>query len=130
HEYGHAIVHLGVNARNANASLSRFGSGDKTDWVEFGEQRLTAFEDLPKEAHELLAQTITHACLTQLPDKSWSSRLQAAFDILESKQDPSYQVPADTKLQSQLINWPLVFDGARGDSDVHRGPTFSWRDGL
>lgn len=129
HEYAHAACHLGIPYQDVEHLLSDYGSSTETDWGAFGKKRDSLLAGLDTKCNELLAQAITWSCLKR-QNSVESQRLVDAFDALESKQGPEYQLTPLLKQSAPITNWRLVLDAARGKVNCFRGPTFTIYDGL
>jgi uncharacterized protein DUF4160 len=125
HEYAHAVVHLGVRVDEATDMLAVIGPGGHTDWDVFVQDRTRAFDEVDAASHEYLAQAVTLAALSSLPDGYRSERLKATFEAVECRQPPQYVVPDDIRTSVHLVDWSLVIAAARRDVDVFRGSDFS-----
>jgi Domain of unknown function (DUF4160) len=129
HEYVHAVLHLGVRMHDSISTLRTYSPSGKTNWEDFTERRTRMFSALNSPSHEFLAQAVTYACLSNLPEYQ-ASRLQAVFDKLETKQPRHYVVPADVKDEAFRVDWSLALQAARQELDVFRDDGFSIYEGL
>ena len=130
HEYAHAVVHTGINTADVSEQLAKLGIGGTTDWESFRADRDRAFSALDNDCHELLAQAIACACISREPVSPRSQRLIETFLALEEQQPQRYQLPSEVKQCAHLADWGVVLRAARGELDVHRGPSFNFAAGL
>jgi hypothetical protein len=130
HEYAHAIVHVGLDAENTEEQLETFGPEGNTDWRSFNAKRNKAFSALDDNAHELLAQAITWACLCGESLQPRSRELAETFLSLEKHQPLRYRLAPEVKLRACSADWRLVLAAARREIDVYRPDDFHDADGL
>lgn len=130
HEYAHALVHLGINAREIEKQLSDRNSEGETDWEKFRLERDSAFTSLDSDIHELLAQSITWSTLVALKNSSESERLRNTFTALEAKQPVPYKLPPSVKKKARNTNWVTVLQTARGLIDPHKESGFAAIEGM
>ena len=129
HEYVHALVHLGVPAETATASLSAFSCDQKGDRRTFFDERTGRFLAVDERSHEFIAQAVTYACLSTFGG-SGSERMLEIFDRLEKAQPPHYRVPQSVKDGISRVDWSLVLRAARREADVCRPDEFELSQGL
>lgn len=122
HEYAHALVHLGTEVQDVPADLRLVDADGQTDWPAFEVVRTRQYEAIDSETHEFLAQALTYAALTKLPQVGPSYGLLDVFDRLEAKQPSHYVLPADIKSVIAKVEWSLVLDIVRDPSRMAEAP--------
>ena len=127
HEHAHAIVHLGAGSIDIENRLRTLNELGRTDWDQFLASRDAAFTAIDADTHELLAQAITWACISQRPE---DRRLAEAFLALQERQSPRYRFDARTRLGALSADWPLVLKASRGEIVVHREQSFELVKGI
>ncbi len=86
HEYGHAIVHLGLLHPDDSKKLRTYPQGQQTNWHSFDTERDTLFSSLDESTHECLAQLITWLTLSSPPEAFGSAALRNLFAQLMQRQ--------------------------------------------
>jgi Domain of unknown function (DUF4160) len=122
HEYAHALVHLGTEVQDVPPDLGLVDADGDTDWLAFEVARTKQFEAIDSETSEFLAQALTYAALTKLPQVGPSYGLLDVFDRLEARQPSHYVVPADIKAVIATVDWSLVLNIVRDASRMAEAP--------
>jgi len=122
HEYAHALVHLGTEVESVPPDLGLVDANGNTDWPAFEVARTRQFEAIDTDTHEFLAQALTYAALTKLPNTGSSYGLLDVFDRLEARQPAHYVVPADIKTVISRVNWSLVLNIVRDANEMALAP--------
>lgn len=127
HEHAHAIVHLGVFAGDVPNLLSTMTDRGVTDWDRVLATRDEAFTQIDTQTHELLAQALTWACVSQRRE---DTALAETFLALQARQPEKYQFDPAFKLGAASADWPLILKAARGETDVYREEGFALVKGI
>lgn len=130
HEYAHALHHLGVGWRDAGQAMTNYDVDGRTDWASFKNGRDVVYSSITTRCHELIAQAVTYASISQFPDSGVAGRLIEVFDSLEQRQPSQYRLNPELKQVCRYSNWPLVLDAARSQIPDHATNSFGLDEGL
>jgi hypothetical protein len=127
HEHAHAVIHLGIFAGDVEDSLSAMSLDGKTDWDEFLKKRDSAFAEIDSDTHELLAQALTWASVSQHRE---DRTLAETFLALQDRQAKKYRFDPAIKLGAASADWPLILQVARGEANDYREEGFALVKGI
>jgi hypothetical protein len=92
HEYGHALVHLGLFYAADTSRITMYPVGTATHWASFEAERDNLFLALDERTHEYLAQLMTWLALCTPAEGPSGKPLRDLFVQLMQRQRPVYRI--------------------------------------
>lgn len=112
HEYGHALLHLGISLHYDRNLLVSYPNAGETTWDGFVSARNAVSSSIDEPTHEFLAQTLGWCALNALHSYK-AEALRDLFLRLMGKQPSVYRVSAEVLDKALSAKWAVVLGRLR-----------------